>query len=52
MGSYLHIETLKIQIEYGEAIYMEDRMLSGLWTMEGAETGGSGTTGGILLSRN
>ena len=54
----LHTETLKIQIEYGEPyswnirIYMEDRMLSGLGTMEGAETRGSGTTEGKLLSRN
>lgn len=52
MGSYLHREALKIQIENGEAIYMEDLMLPGLGTMEGAETGGSGTTDGKSLSRN
>lgn len=52
MGSYLHRETLKIQREYGEAVYMEDLMLPGLGTMEGAEREGSGTTEGESLSRN
>ena len=52
MGSYLCRETLKIQIEYGKAIYMEDLMLPGLGTMEGAETEGSGTTEGKSVSRS
>lgn len=52
MGSYLQIETLKSQIEYGEAIQMEDLMLSGFGTMEGAGTGGTGTTERSLPSRS
>ena len=52
MGSYLRRETLKIQIEYGKAIYMEDLMLPGLGTMEATETEGSGTTEGKSVSRS
>ena len=53
MESYLQIETLKTQIEYGEAIQMEGLMLSGFGTMEGAGgTGGTGSTERRLPSRS